>query len=107
MAILVLGGASYIGSHMVDRLVEAGQEKVVVVDNLVTGHRAAVHPDAVFYEGDLADQDFMRKVFKENPDVDAVIHFAAYSLVAESMEKPLKYFDNNTSGMVKLLEVMN
>ena len=107
MAILVLGGASYIGSHMVDRLVEAGQEKVVVVDNLVTGHRAAVHPDAVFYEGDLADQDFMRKVFKENPDVDAVIHFAAYSLVAEFMEKPLKYFDNNTSGMVKLLEVMN
>ena len=78
---------------MVDRLVEAGQEKVVVVDNLVTGHRAAVHPDAVFYEGDLADQDFMRKVFKENPDVDAVIHFAAYSLVAEFMEKPLKYFD--------------
>lgn len=66
-----------------------------------------VHPDAVFYEGDLADQDFMRKVFKENPDVDAVIHFADYSLVAESMEKPLKYFDNNTSGMVKLLEVMN
>ena len=92
---------------MVDRLVEAGQEKVVVVDNLVTGHRAAVHPDAVFYEGDLADQDFMRKVFKENPDVDAVIHFAAYSLVAEFMEKPLKYFDNNTTGMVKLLEVMN
>ena len=107
MAILVLGGAGYIGSHMVDRLVEAGQEKVVVVDNLVTGHRAAVHPDAVFYEGDLADQDFMRKVFKENPDVDAVIHFAAYSLVAEFMEKPLKYFDNNTSGTVKLLEVMN
>ena len=88
-------------------MVEAGQEKVVVVDNLVTGHRAAVHPDAVFYQGDLADQDFMRKVFKENPDVDAVIHFAAYSLVAEFMEKPLKYFDNNTSGMVKLLEVMN
>lgn len=107
MAILVLGGAGYIGSHMVDRLVETGQEKVVVVDNLVTGHRAAVHADAVFYEGDLADQNFMRKVFKENPDVDAVIHFAAYSLVAESMEKPLKYFDNNTAGMVKLLEVMN
>lgn len=111
MAILVLGGAGYIGSHMVDRLVEQGQEKQgqekVVVDNLVTGHRAAVHPDAVFYEGDLADQDFMRRVFQENPDVDAVIHFAAYSLVAESIEKPLKYFDNNTAGMVKLLEVMN
>ena len=48
MAILVLGGAGYIGSHMVDRLVEKGQEKVVVVDSLVTGHRAAVHPDAIF-----------------------------------------------------------
>lgn len=107
MSILVLGGAGYIGSHMVDRLIEKGEEKVVVVDNLVTGHRTAVHPDATFYEGDLADQDFMRKVFTENPDVDAVIHFAAYSLVAESMEKPLKYFDNNTAGMVKLLEVMN
>ena len=56
MAILVLGGAGYIGSHMVDRLVEAGQEKVVVVDNLVTGHRAAVHPDAVFYEGEVSAQ---------------------------------------------------
>lgn len=107
MSILVLGGAGYIGSHMVDRLIEKGEEKVVVVDSLVTGHRAAVHPDAKFYQGDLADQDFMRKVFTENPDVDAVIHFAAYSLVAESMEKPLKYFDNNTAGMIKLLEVMN
>ncbi|MFQ8817231.1 MAG: UDP-glucose 4-epimerase GalE [Streptococcus thermophilus] len=108
MAILVLGGAGYIGSHMVDRLVETGQEKVVVVDNLVTGHRAAVHPDAVFYRGrSLLIRILCVKVFKENPDVDAVIHFAAYSLVAESMEKPLKYFDNNTAGMVKLLEVMN
>lgn len=64
MAILVLGGAGYIGSHMVDRLVNEGQEKVVVVDSLVTGHRAAVHPDAVFYQGDLADQDFMRTVLR-------------------------------------------
>ena len=107
MAILVLGGAGYIGSHMVDRLVNEGQEKVVVVDSLVTGHRAAVHPDAVFYQGDLADKDFMRTVFKEHADIDAVIHFAAYSLVAESMADPLKYFDNNTAGMVKLLEVMH
>lgn len=107
MAVLVLGGAGYIGSHMVDRLIEKGREKVIVVDNLVTGHRAAVHPEAVFYEGDLADKTFMAKVFQENPDVDAVIHFAAYSLVAESMENPLKYFDNNTAGMVNLLEVMN
>lgn len=106
MAILVLGGAGYIGSHMVDRLVNWGKEKVVVVDNLVTGHRAAIHPEALFYQGDLADKDFMRQVFAENPDVDAVIHFAAYSLVGESMADPLKYFDNNTAGMISLLEVM-
>ncbi|WP_161979949.1 UDP-glucose 4-epimerase GalE [Streptococcus sp. S784/96/1] len=107
MTVVVLGGAGYIGSHMVDRLISEGKEKVIVVDNLVTGHRAAVHPEAKFYEGDLADKDFMRQVFTENPDVDAVIHFAAFSLVAESMEDPLKYFDNNTSGMVSLLEIMN
>lgn len=106
MSVLVLGGACYIGSHTVDRLVDQGQD-VVVVDSLVTGHRAAVNDKAKFYQGDLADQDFMRKVFTENPEIDAVIHFAAYSLVAESMKKPLKYFDNNTAGMIKLLEVMN
>ncbi|MEY8662313.1 UDP-glucose 4-epimerase GalE [Ligilactobacillus faecis] len=106
MSVLVLGGAGYIGSHTVDRLVEQGQD-VVVVDSLVTGHRKAVNEKAKFYQGDLADQAFMRKVFAENKDIDAVIHFAAYSLVAESMKDPLKYFDNNTAGMVKLLEVMN
>lgn len=106
MSVLVLGGAGYIGSHTVDRLVEAGKD-VVVVDSLVTGHLAAVRKEAKFYQGDLADKDFMRKVFTENPDIDAVIHFAAFSLVAESMKDPLKYFDNNTVGMVKLLEVMN
>lgn len=106
MATLVLGGAGYIGSHTVDRLIEKG-EKTIVVDSLVTGHRQAVNKDAKFYQGNIADKDFMRQVFKENSDIDAVIHFAAYSLVAESMKKPLKYFDNNTAGMVKLLEVMN
>lgn len=106
MSVLVLGGAGYVGSHTVDRLVDQGQD-VVVVDSLVTGHRAAINDKAKFYQGDLADQDFMRKVFTENPEIDAVIHFAAYSLVAESMKKPLKYFDNNTAGMIKLLEVMN
>ena len=105
MTTLILGGAGYIGSHMVKRLLEKG-ETPVVVDNLVTGHRAAVDPQAKFYEGDLADQDFMRNVFKENPDIDVVIHFGAYSLVSESMKKPLKYFDNNVAGLIKLLEVM-
>ena len=89
MATLVLGGAGYIGSHTVDRLIEKG-EKTIVVDSLVTGHRQAVNKDAKFYQGDIADKDFMRQVFKENSDIDAVIHFAAYSLVAESMKKPLK-----------------
>ncbi|MDO4910825.1 MAG: UDP-glucose 4-epimerase GalE [Corynebacterium sp.] len=107
MAILVLGGAGYIGSHMVDYLVHHTDEEVIVVDNLLTGHLEAVHADATFYQGDLADQDFMRGIFKAHNEIDAVIHFAASSLVAESMENPLKYFDNNTVGMVKLLEVMN
>ena len=91
MSVLVLGGAGYIGSHTVDRLVDQGQD-VVVVDSLVTGHRAAVNDKAKFYQGDLADQDFMRKVFTENPEIDAVIHFAAYSLVAESMKKTIEVF---------------
>lgn len=106
MTVLILGGAGYIGSHMVDRLISKGTEKVVVVDNLVTGHRQAIHPEAVFYEGDLADKPFMKKVFTENSDIDAVIHFAAFSLVGESMVDPLKYFNNNTAGMISLLEVM-
>ncbi|MTB47982.1 UDP-glucose 4-epimerase GalE [Streptococcus uberis] len=105
MAILVLGGAGYIGSHMVDWLIEQDKKEVVVVDNLVTGHRQSVHPAARFYQGDLADQPFMRRVFSEN-SIEAVIHFAAFSQVGESMQNPLKYFDNNTVGMVKLLEVM-
>ncbi|CAM2924862.1 MULTISPECIES: UDP-glucose 4-epimerase GalE [Dellaglioa] len=104
MSILVLGGAGYIGSHTVDQLVENNRD-VVVVDNLVTGHVEAVNKAAKFYQGDIADKDFMRDVFK-NEDIEAVIHFAASSLVGESMEKPLKYFDNNTAGTVHLLEVM-
>ncbi|ARW22877.1 UDP-glucose 4-epimerase GalE [Levilactobacillus brevis] len=105
MTVLVLGGAGYIGSHAVDRLVEKGYD-VAVVDNLVTGHRAAVNAKARFYEGDVRDQAFLDGVF-DKEDVEGVIHFAAFSVVPESMKKPLKYFDNNTAGMVSLLEVMN
>lgn len=104
MSILVLGGAGYIGSHAVYQLVDSGKQ-VVVVDNLETGHRQAVHPDAVFYEGDIRNRDFLRSVF-EKEQIDAVIHFAANSLVGESMEKPLKYFDNNVFGTQVLLEMM-
>ena len=104
MSILVLGGAGYIGSHAVYQLIDQNKE-VVVVDNLRTGHKEAVHPDATFYEGDIRDIDFMRKVF-EYENIEAVIHFAAHSLVGESMEKPLEYFDNNVYGTQVLLQVM-
>ena len=104
MSVLVVGGAGYIGSHTVDRLIEKGYS-VVVVDNLSTGHLAAVHPQAAFYEGDIRDKAFLTGVF-EKEAIDTVIHFAAFSLVGESMEKPLKYFDNNIGGMIALLEVM-
>lgn len=104
MAILVLGGAGYIGSHAVDQLVEVGK-KVVVVDNLLTGHRAAVHPKASFYKGDIRDKEFLSQVF-EKEIIDGVLHFAASSLVGESVENPLKYFNNNIYGTQVVLEVM-
>ena len=104
MSILVAGGAGYIGSHMVKDLVEHGQE-VVVADNLSTGHRDAINPKAKFYEGDIRDRKFLDKIF-DNEDIEAVVHFAAFSIVPESMSKPLKYFDNNTGGMITLLEAM-
>ncbi len=105
MTIAVLGGAGYIGSHTVARLVEAGED-VIVIDNLVTGHKGAINPKARFYQGDVRDRDFLRSVFKQE-QVDGIVHFAASSIVPESMRDPLKYFDNNTYGMIALLEVMN
>lgn len=105
MKILVLGGAGYIGSHTVYELIAAG-EKVVIVDNLETGHREAVHPDAVFYQGDLRDLAFVDRVLDAESDIDAVIYFAANSLVGESMTNPLKYYDNNLCGTKVLLESM-
>ena len=104
MAILVCGGAGYIGSHAVHALVEKG-EQVIIVDNLQTGHRGALNPAAKFYEGDIRDAAVLDKIFTENK-IEAVIHFAANSLVGESMEKPLLYFNNNVYGMQVLLEGM-
>ena len=104
MAILICGGAGYIGSHAVHALIEKG-EQVVIVDNLQTGHRGALNPKAKFYEGDIRDASVLDKIFTENK-VEAVIHFAANSLVGESMEKPLLYFNNNVYGMQVLLEAM-
>lgn len=104
MNVLVVGGAGYIGSHAVYQLIEQGHS-VVVIDNLTTGHEDAVHPDAHFYQGDIRDIDFLREVF-DHEQLDAVIHFAANSLVGESMEDPLKYFDNNVYGTQVLLRAM-
>ncbi|UUV99062.1 UDP-glucose 4-epimerase GalE [Vagococcus luciliae] len=103
--VLVLGGAGYIGSHAVKRLLDSGKE-VIVVDNLLTGHKEAVDERATFYEGDIRDKDFLTEVFKKE-DISQVVHFAASSLVGESVENPLKYFNNNVYGMQTLLEVMN
>lgn len=103
MKILVLGGAGYIGSHTVYELIKAG-DQVVIVDNLETGYKEAVHPEAAFYQGDLRDRAFVDSVLDKEPDIDAVIHFAANSLVGESMINPLKYYDNNLCGTKTLLE---
>lgn len=105
MKILVLGGAGYIGSHTVYELADAGAE-VVIIDNLETGFREAVHPAAKFYQGDLRDRKFLDEVFEKETDIDAVIHFAANSQVGESMIKPLKYYDNNLCGTKNLLDAM-
>lgn len=104
MSILVLGGAGYIGSHTALELVRAGHD-VVIADNLVTGYRKAVPEKARFYEGDLRDFDFLDSLFRTEK-IDAVIHFAAYSLVGESVTNPLKYYDNNLYGTKVLLDAM-
>ena len=102
--ILVLGGAGYIGSHTVYELIDNGYD-VVVADNLETGFRAAVHPKARFYQGDIRDRAFLDDLFTKEK-IDAVIHFAACSLVGESVNLPLKYYDNNLCGTKVLLEAM-
>lgn len=104
MNVLVCGGAGYIGSHTVYELIERGHS-VVVVDSLIKGHKAAVHNEAKFYLGDIRDEEFMDGVFKEN-NIDAVIDFAAFSLVGESVNEPFKYYENNVYGTLKLLEAM-
>lgn len=104
MSILVVGGAGYIGSHTALELIRAGHD-VVIADNLVTGYRKAVPSKARFYEGDLRDFDFLDNLFQKEK-IDAVIHFAAYSLVGESVTNPLKYYENNLYGTKVLLDAM-
>lgn len=105
MNLLVVGGAGYIGSHVVKQLIEVGHS-VVVLDNLQTGHVEAVHKNAAFIKGDIRDKDLLRNIFSLI-HYDLVFHFAACSSVAESIKDPLMYFDNNVSGLITLLQVMN
>ena len=103
MSVLVAGGAGYIGSHTAIELIEKGEE-VVVVDNLQKGHRGAVL-GGKFYEGDLRDSNFLDRVFTQN-NIESVINFAADSLVGESVEEPLKYYNNNMVSSLNLLGKM-
>lgn len=104
MTILVCGGAGYIGSHAVAELAARGEE-VIVVDNLQTGHAEAITAGAKLYEGDLRDPQFLDRVFTEN-EIDAVMHFAADSLVGVSVQEPLQYYDNNVGGAISLVKAM-
>lgn len=101
--ILIVGGAGYIGSHMVKALLSSGRE-VVILDNLSTGHRELVMGGTLIH-GDLGDEDVLNQIFSQYP-IDAVMHFAAYSLVGESVSNPLKYYENNVAKTAKLLKVM-
>lgn len=103
MAVLVTGGAGYIGSHTALALLERGED-VVILDNLQKGHKGAVK-GGKFYQGDLRENEVLDRVFNEN-SIDAIIHFAAESLVGESVQDPLKYYHNNVFGTMNLLSGM-
>lgn len=104
MSILVTGGAGYIGSHTVLELLKKGYE-VVALDNLENGHRESVGKDAKFVIGDLREIHEIEEAFEGN-NIEAVIHFAAYSLVGESVTEPFKYFENNFLSTLNLLKTM-
>lgn len=111
MRILVTGGAGFIGSHTVTLLLEGGYD-VTVIDNFSNSNKIVLQKikditkkEFNFYEGSVCDQSFLNEVFKKDK-IDAVIHFAAYKAVGESVEKSLMYYDNNLTGVIKLLEVM-
>ncbi len=102
MKVLVTGGAGYIGSVVAEQLLAAGEE-VVVFDNLSQGHRAAIPPEAIFVQGDLADFDAVEALFRaQRPE--AVMHFASNTLVGESMALPFKYLGDNVTNGLNLLQ---
>lgn len=103
MNILVVGGAGYIGSHMVKLLIEEKHD-VTVIDNLSNGHRDAISKDAVFILGDINNRSLLDKILSEN--FNAVIHFASFIQVGESIDKPSKYYNNNVTNSLNLLDAM-
>ena len=112
MAILVTGGAGYIGSHTAVELLNNDYE-VVIIDNLSNSKREVVDKikkitgkDVIFYEGDVCDKKLLEEIFNDNK-IDAVIHFAGYKAVGESVKKPLMYYRNNIDSTLTLCEVMN
>ena len=104
MNVLIIGGAGYIGSHCVRQLEDAGH-RPVVLDNFVKGHRQAIDPSITLYEGDLGDEELVGEVL-EKEKIDIVMHFAAHAFVGESVEEPLKYYDNNVVKPIRLLRTM-
>jgi len=111
MNVLVTGGAGYIGSHTCVELLNMGH-KVIVVDNLCNSNKESLHrvekitgKSLLFYQADTRDEKDLTEIFKTHA-IDAVIHFAGYKAVGESVEKPLEYYQNNVAGMIKLLSVM-
>ena len=104
MAILVTGGAGYIGSVAVKDLFEKGEE-VVVIDNLVYGHREAIDVSIPFYEGNIGDKVLLESIFSQH-SIEACMHFSAYAYVGESVEQPQKYYENNFIETLRLLDAL-
>jgi len=105
MTTLVTGGAGYIGSHAVQKLIDYG-EQVVVIDNLVNGHIAAIHPDAIFVQCSLHETDRIQEILTQH-QISEVLHFAALIEVSLSTINPLKFYSNNVGGTMSLLTAMN
>ena len=104
MNILVTGGAGYVGSHTV-RLLSKSSHNVIVIDDLSTGHEWAISSEISLFKCNLTNLDKLNSIFELN-DIDAVIHFAAKSIVSESRENPIQYFDNNIIGSINLFKTM-
>ncbi len=102
MTVLITGGAGYIGSHMA-WLLDDCEENFIILDDLSTGHKSAIPPEAPFYEGDIGDEKLLSKILTEH-EVDSVIHFAGSIVVPESVQNPLKYYQNNTVNSRSLIE---